>query len=115
MTPKQRIQKLLTAKPERSIDHLADELTRQAARVAWARETSNALREAWRERDDRCTEAAARLSEEEFELWFEAEQVGPRSSVRGTEGEAQVDAIFAQVRAVADHDRWPRHLYFGCV
>ena len=78
----------------------AAEITRQAERVAWVRETSAALREAWRERDDSCTEAVERLSEKEFDLLFEAE-------------EAKVEMIFAQLRAVADHDRWPRHLHWS--
>ena len=100
MTPEQKIQKLLTAKPERTIEHLADELTRQTARVAWVRETSAALSEAQREMDERCSEACERLSEKAFDRLFEAE-------------EAKVEAIFAQLRAVADHDRWPRHLHWS--
>lgn len=109
MTPEQRIRKLLTLKAERTIEHLADELSRQAARVAWVRETSGALREAQREMDECLAQSVGgtdeqgtgtEASEKAFERLFEAEQ-------------AKVDAIYAQLRAVADHDRWPRHLYWS--
>jgi hypothetical protein len=100
MSASDTIQNLLSVKAERTIEHVADELTRQAARVAWVRETTGALREAWRQRDDRCTLACETLDEEAFERLFEAE-------------EAKVEAIHSQLRAVADYDRWPRHLYWS--
>lgn len=76
------------------------EWKRTAARVAWVRETTAALREAQREMDNRCTEAVGRLEEVAFNRLFEAEQ-------------AKVDAIRARLQAVIDHDRWPRHLHFS--
>lgn len=68
MTPEQRIRKLLTDKERQAQEawgasEQAAEITRIAARVAWVRETSGALREAQREMDHRCTEACERLSE----------------------------------------------------
>ena len=74
----------------------------KAARGTWVRETGAALRAAQRAMDDRCDEAAGRLSEAAFERLCDAEQ-------------AKVDAFLAPLRAAADHDKWPRHLYFGCV
>jgi hypothetical protein len=79
-----------------------DEWKRVAARTAWVRETTAALREAQREMDERCTEAVERLDEDDFERLLEAEQ-------------AKVDAIMAQLRAAADKDLWPRELYWGDV
>ena len=66
-------------------------------RVAWVHETVAAWGEAQREMDDRCTQAAARLSEEEFDRLFDQEQ-------------AKGDAIRAPLQAAADEDRWPREL-----
>jgi hypothetical protein len=98
MSDNSKIQKLLAVHLELAED--SPELARKTARVAWVRETTGALREAQREMDDCCTEACERLSEKAFDRLFEAE-------------EAKVEAIYAQLRAVADHDRWPRHLYFS--
>jgi hypothetical protein len=75
---------------------------RRAARAVWVRKTAKAWREAHREMDERCDEAVEHLDEEAFERFCDAEQ-------------AKVDAIYAQLRAVIDHDRWPRHLYWGDV
>ena len=72
----------------------------RARRAAWARETSDAWSEALRAMDDKCTEAFERLSQEEFERLYDEE-------------EAKVGAIRAELDAVIEHDRWPRHLYFG--
>jgi|tagenome__1003787_1003787.scaffolds.fasta_scaffold19516200_1 hypothetical protein len=73
---------------------------RKAARGAWVRETVAALRQAQREMDARCDEAAERLSEEEFERLYDEE-------------EAKVDAFRAPLQAAAERDVWPRELYFG--
>ena len=75
---------------------------RAAARREWAERTTEAWHQAMRQMTDRCTEAVERLSEEEFDKLYEAEQ-------------AKVDALWAQLRAVVDKDMWPRELYFGCV
>jgi hypothetical protein len=73
---------------------------RITARVAWFRETSDAWLKAQHEMDDRCTAAVDRVTEQEFNLLFDAEQ-------------AKVDAIRAPLQAVVDEDRWPRHLHFS--
>ena len=70
------------------------------ARAAWVRETAAAWREAQRQMDDRCSEAAGRLSEEAFERLCDEE-------------EAKVDAFRAPLRAVAERDVWPRELYWS--
>jgi TorA maturation chaperone TorD len=91
---------------ERTIRVLLADCGRQAerreARAAWARKTAAAWHEMMQQMDDRCTKAVERLSEEEFDRLFEAEQ-------------AKVDAIYAQLRAVIDKDRWPKELYWGGV
>lgn len=71
-----------------------------AARVAWVRQTSAALRDAQRQMDERCDAAVERLDEEEFERLCDLEQ-------------AKVDAIRAQLQAVIERDGWPRELYFS--
>jgi len=78
------------------------EWQRKAARIAWVKETAAAWRKAMREMDDRCSEAAERLSEDAFERLCDAEQ-------------AKVDAIHALLTAVVDKDMWPRELYWGRV
>jgi TorA maturation chaperone TorD len=72
----------------------------QAARAAWVKEAMAAWEKAQREMDRRCDEAVGQVSEEEFNRLFEAEQ-------------AKVCALLDQLRAAADHDQWPKHLYFG--
>jgi hypothetical protein len=73
---------------------------RITARVAWFRETSDAWLKAQHEMDDRCTAAVDRVSAEEFNRLFEAE-------------EAKVAAIRAVIDAAIEHDKWPKALYFG--
>ncbi|MGE5563029.1 MAG: hypothetical protein ACM3ZV_06925 [Bacillota bacterium] len=70
------------------------------ARVAWVRETVEALREAQRHMDERCMAAVDRVPEAEFNRIFDEEQ-------------AKVSAILDQLNAVRDHDRWPEHLRCG--
>ena len=76
------------------------EWQRVAARTAWVENTMAALRKAQREMDDRCDAAVGRLSEEDFNRLCDAEQ-------------AKVSALLDQLRAAADHDRWPKELYWG--
>jgi predicted ATPase with chaperone activity len=77
-----------------------EEWKRIKTRCAWVKEKIAALREAQRARDERCGEAAERLSEEEFERLCDEEQ-------------AKVDAIRAQLDDVIERDEWPRELYWG--
>lgn len=75
---------------------------RKAARRQWALERTAALRAAQRAMDDRCSKAVDRLDEAAFDRLFDAEQ-------------AKVDAIRAEMEAVAEKDRWPKHLHWGGV
>jgi hypothetical protein len=71
-------------------------------RAAWVRETAARLRAAQRAMDDNCMAAIDRMSDEAFERLFALEQ-------------AKVDLYLAPLRAAADRDLWPRHLYVGGV
>jgi hypothetical protein len=82
------------------LDDCGREAERREARAEWALKTAAAWHEAMRQMEERCTVAVDRLSEEEFDRLFEAEQ-------------AKVDAIYVQLRAVVDKDQWPKELYFG--
>jgi hypothetical protein len=75
---------------------------RVAARAAWVRETEAAWAEAQRAMTERCCEAVELLSEEAFERLCDAEQ-------------AKVDSFRVPLKDAAERDRWPRHLYFGCI
>lgn len=91
-----------------SLDETVRALIEDAARPAqlrevravWVRETVEALRRAQAHMDERCLDAVDRVPEAEFSRIFDEEQ-------------AKVCAILDQLHAVRDHDRWPRHLYFG--
>jgi hypothetical protein len=81
----------------------AVEWKRVAARTAWVRETVAA----WREAQDRADDAWSRLVEDLPDDFPEDEELP------GPPEQAEADALYAQIRAVIDHDRWPPHLYFG--
>jgi hypothetical protein len=59
---------------------------RRAARIAWAKKTAVAWRDAQREMDDRCSEAVERLDEEAFERLCDAEQAKVDAIVRAAAG-----------------------------
>ena len=92
MSIKQNVESVLVAASE-----LAEH---REARGQWVRETAAKWREAQRQMDERCTEAVDRLSEEEFERLFDAE-------------EAKVDVFRAALKLAAERDLWPKHLYFS--
>jgi hypothetical protein len=73
---------------------------RVAARTAWVRETIEKWYQAMRHRDEVCTAAVERLSEEEFDRLFDRE-------------EAKVEALRAEIDAVIERDEWPLEMYFG--
>lgn len=75
-------------------------IDRAEARAAWVKKTAAAWREAQRQMDRRCTEAVTRLDEDAFDRLFDEE-------------EAKVDAFRKPLKAAAEHDVWPRELYFG--
>lgn len=105
MTPDQRIQNLLTAKPRRTSEQAADEITRQAARIAWVREIMAAWSEAQREADQAWARLLAPIPDDVPDEELEDLPEPPE--------QAKLDAIHAEIQAVADHDRWPRHLYWS--
>lgn len=76
------------------------EAERCLARIAWVSRTAAALRRAQARMDRRCDAAVDKLDEQEFSRLFDAEQ-------------ARVDAFLNPLRAAADHDHWPRDLYWG--
>ena len=75
---------------------------RVAARLQWVMERTAALSAAQRTMDQRCTAAVNQLDEAAFERLLEEEQ-------------AKVDAIRAELEAVAEEDRWPKRLHWGGV
>lgn len=80
---------------------------RKAARLAWLRETAAAWREANRKvcaAWDRVLDGLPDdLGDEELEAL----------NLPDPPEQREVDALHAQLKAVIDHDRWPRHLYWG--
>ena len=103
MSAEQEIQKLLTVKAELA-DNVLESWARQAARVAWVRDTMEALRAAQRTADQAWERLVAAFPDEPDD---EDEDFPPPAE------QAQVDIIHAEIRAVIDHDRWPRHLYWS--
>lgn len=78
---------------------------RHAARAAWGREVVAALKAA-QERVDAAW--ARRLESLPDDIDDETlDDLPPPPE------EAELDAIHAEIAAVRDHDRWPRHLYWG--
>lgn len=88
---------------------------RRAARAAWVRETADKWHTAQRQMDERCCEVVGTMDGEArshagvhgehcsaFERFCDAEQ-------------AKVDVFYKPLRAVIDHDKWPRELYWGGV
>jgi hypothetical protein len=84
-----------------------EEWTRKQARVAWIKEIMAALRAAQERVDaarDRMLGALADdIDDEELE----------ELNLPDPPEQAELDAIHAQIDAVLEQDKWPRHLYFG--
>jgi hypothetical protein len=87
----------------------ASEWRRIAARVAWAEEISEKWLAMHRRVDaawDRIFDALPDdIDDDELEAMHIPEP--PE--------QAELDALHAEIWAVIDHDRWPKHLYFGGV
>lgn len=107
MSAEDRIRKLLERRAQEAwgASEQAAELTRKAARVAWVRETMEALRAAQRNADQAWERLVAAFPDDVDD--DELEDLPPPAE------QAQVDAIHAEINAVIDHDRWPRHLYWS--
>jgi len=78
---------------------------RKAARHRWVRRSADAWHDARRRCDDAWCELVRDIPEE---LIDEVEIEPPPE-------EAEVAALWAQLNDVIQNDRWPRHLYFGCI
>ena len=103
MTPQETIRTLLAA-AERTADEQERAAARTAARVAWVHETIAALIAAQRKADEAWDRIFSALPEDLDNE--EAEAVPPPPE------QAVVDAIWAEIEAVRDQDRWPRELHF---
>jgi len=78
---------------------------RRLARLAWAMERSDALQRAIKAADAAWMALVAPYSDRDEDE--EMPELDPPP-----EQEA-LDAIFAEINAVLDHDRWPAHLYWS--
>lgn len=102
MQPNETIRRLAAlAAPDLGQDPRAPH--RVAARMAWASATVAAWRAAHKRADDAWMALIADLPEDEDE----DEDLPPPPE------QAEVDALWAELNAVREHDRWPRELYFG--
>lgn len=112
MNPEETIRALLAAAGAVAGEE-EQQAARVAARVAWVTERMAALRAA----QARVDAAWARIidalpddpdeEEEEEEEGEEPEEIPPPPE------QAELDAILAELEAVRDHDKWPRHLYWS--
>ncbi len=80
---------------------------RHAARTFWVHDIIAALKAAQKRADDAWMALIAGLPEDAEDGAEEALPDPPEQAV--------VDALWEQVNAVVEHDRWPRELYFGGV
>lgn len=104
MSPEETIRALLAEAGRAAQEHEEAE-ARIAARVAWVHEIIAALKvahdkvaEAWERIFDALPED---LDDEELEKIPEPPE------------QAELDSILAQIEAVRDHDKWPRHLHWS--
>jgi hypothetical protein len=78
---------------------------RRAARLAWVHEAMAALRAAQKKVDDAWTRIFDALPED-----LDDEEV---EQIPEPPEQTELDALWAEIEAVRDHDRWPRHLYWS--
>ena len=124
MSAEQTICDLLAAAGHGCDQEDAGAQARKAARVARVKDTVAALRRAQRRADQAWERMLAALPDDPASVIPDKPapmQIGDPGS-NFTSGalpeppeQAELDAIHAQIRAVIDHDRWPRELYFGCL
>lgn len=104
MSHKNIISALLTA-AGRPADKQARAEARVATRVAWVQERMADLRAA----QDRVDVAWDRI----FDALPDDLDDEVLEAIPQPREQAELDAIFAELHAVRDHDRWPRHLYWS--
>ena len=83
----------------------ADAAARVAARCAWVRQRIADLRAAHERVDEAWRRIFDALPDDLDDEDVEAIPPPPE--------QAELDAILAEIEAVRDHDRWPRHLYWS--
>jgi hypothetical protein len=85
---------------------------RKAVRIDWITETMKELKAAQDKADEAWMQLVRDLPDEDDddeEEDEEAEEIAPPPE------QAELDAIHAKIKAVMEHDRWPRELYWGAV
>jgi hypothetical protein len=82
---------------------------RVAARVAWVKERIADLKAAQERADAAWLRIVDALPDDLDEDELDALDIPEPPE------QAELDAILAEIEAVRDHDRWPRHLYWGNV
>jgi hypothetical protein len=104
MNPDQTIRALLAGAGQ-AADEAKSAEARRDARVAWVKETMAALGAAQEKVDEAWTRIFDSLPEDLDDDELENIPEPPE--------QAELDAIWAEIEAVRDHDRWPRHLYWS--
>lgn len=94
------IQMLLRSRSEEPLS--PKQWNRVKARCTWAMDLVERWYQAMLHRDEVCCAAVDKISEEEFNRLFEAE-------------EAKVIALRAEIDAVIERDEWPRNLHWKCI
>ena len=118
MSPKQTISNLL-AGTFRSADNRYDADNRKLARAVWATTTIAELKTA-QKRADKAWERLLPPSPLEGGGRGEGDDENlsvppPPGTQSALAEQAEVDALHAAIMAVANEDRWPRHLHFPLV
>jgi len=96
--------KTLLASAGQVADDRANAEARVAARVAWVKQRIADLKAAQKRVDEAWTRIFDAQPEDLDDDALEAIPEPPE--------QAELDAIFAEIEAVRDHDRWPRHLHW---
>ncbi len=104
MNPEGTIRALL-AKAEQAAGEQEGAQARVAARVAWVREAIAALKAAQKRVDEAWDRIFDALPEDLDDDELEA--------IPSPSEQAELDSILAEIEAVRDHDKWPKHLYWS--
>jgi hypothetical protein len=95
----------LEMREEQALAHLREAEPRFRARCAWIEERMAALKAAQHAADSAWARQLAAHPDVDWDDPDAPELPDPPE-------QAALDAIDAEIRAVIDHDRWPRHLHF---
>lgn len=105
MTHKTTLKALLAAAGEAAGERARQE-ARIAARIAWAERRIADLKAAQQRVQDAWDRIFDALPDDIDDAELEA------MDIPEPEEQAEVDAIWAELHAVREHDRWPKHLYW---